>query len=91
MGHRMAGSRVPVAGCRADDAASSNMLCVCVWLGRRLPLTRSVVLHPLLSTYYYLLYLLPPFLKARPQHAMGRWELRILGYTRYDTRDFRPV
>ena len=23
------------------------------------------------------------FLKARPQHAMGRCELRILGYTRY--------
>ena len=23
------------------------------------------------------------FLKARPQHAMGRWELWILGYTRY--------
>ena len=27
------------------------------------------------------------FLKARPQHAMGRWESRILGYTRYNTRD----
>ena len=26
------------------------------------------------------------FLKARPQHAMGRWESRILGYTRYNTR-----
>ena len=28
------------------------------------------------------------FLKARPQHAMGRWEARILGYARYDTRDW---
>ena len=27
------------------------------------------------------------FLKARPQHAMGRCELRILGYTRYNTRN----
>ena len=24
---------------------------------------------------------------ARPQHSMGRWEARILGYTRYETRD----
>ena len=27
------------------------------------------------------------FLKARPQHAMGRCELRILGSTRYNTRN----
>jgi len=29
------------------------------------------------------------FLKARPRHAMGRWEARILGYTRYDTLDWQ--
>ena len=28
------------------------------------------------------------FLRACPQHAMGRWESRILGYTRYNTRDW---
>ena len=29
------------------------------------------------------------FLKARPQHAMGRCELRILGYTRYNARNLK--
>ena len=28
------------------------------------------------------------FLKAHPKHTMGRWESRILGYTRYNTRIF---
>ena len=29
------------------------------------------------------------FLKARPQHAMGRCELRILGYTRGNARNLK--